>query len=179
MLFGDASSRTITSEIHIVASRGFTYESKLSKLQAAVLAILWKKKDQKEGKMWRASARSYNTAQKKKIEWEKVLVAREAMERNERLAEEAREAAAKEKKLLGVKEEDDEDGSGSEADDDARDDAERPEEAADADDHDRASPSTGWASSAATRRPPPADGKAQLDAAELSPGYNTSSSSYY
>ncbi|KAH8053392.1 hypothetical protein JL722_9620 [Aureococcus anophagefferens] len=83
------------------------FNPELDKRRGSPCSTCSGKKDQKEGKMWRSSDRSYNTAQKKKLETEKILLAREAMARNEQLAQEAAAAEAKEKKLLGGKEDED------------------------------------------------------------------------
>jgi len=75
------------------------------KREQAVLDVLWKKKAQKEGAMWRKSPRSFNTAQKKALEKEKKDLEKEAQQRiaDERLQQEAIEAERR--KLAGTLEE--------------------------------------------------------------------------
>merc|ERR1719146_25951 len=77
------------------------------KREQAVLDALWKKKDQKEGTMWRKSPRSFNTAQKKALEKEKRDLEKEAQKR---IAEErAKEEAAEKERRLALGEDESED----------------------------------------------------------------------
>merc|ERR1712167_15962 len=86
------------------------------KREQAVLDALWKKKDQKEGTMWRKSPRSFNTAQKKALEKEKRDLEKEAQKR---IAEErAKEEAAEKERRLALGEDDSEDDGDTEAKDD-------------------------------------------------------------
>ena len=83
-------------------------EALRKKREQAVLDALWKKKDQKEGTMWRKSPRSFNTAQKKALEKEKRDLEKEAQRR---IADErAKEEAAERERRLALGEEEDSDG---------------------------------------------------------------------
>ncbi|KAJ1461732.1 hypothetical protein M885DRAFT_506818 [Pelagophyceae sp. CCMP2097] len=64
-------------------------EAKVRRAKKELLKVLWRDKDQKEGKMWRASERSFNTAQKKKITAGKVQLAAAAALRIQEANDEA------------------------------------------------------------------------------------------